>query len=800
MAINFVKLSLRNMRKNRLFTLINVGGLALGLAVVSLISLHLDRERSYDQFHVAKDRLVRLTMEYSSEGEVSEAAVTGTKPGPQFARVFPEVKKYCRTFIGSQVVRKDELMQQEKAVLFADSSFFDMFTFPVIAGDKRKAIGGLNQIAISQSAASRYFGAEDPLGKILKVGKVDYIVNAVFEDVPAASQMHFDFVVRFENIFAEGKVREDWWTANWITYLELADAKSIASLETRINEYMQQPQQRTESRREGNDYLKYHLEPIAKVHLHSKLAGFEPAGNKTAVYLFAVVAVLILLMACVNYTNLATAQTLARTSEMGMRRAIGASRTQLFWQFIGESVVTASIAGVLSIVFAILLLPSLTSITGSEFEIAELLQPGRILLLVLLIAVVALVAGAYPAWLVGRMSRGASVRTIVQGDGKTGFLRNGLIVVQFGVSVFLIVYTSVILQQMEFLRSKNLGYDRDHVIILPVDGAIKKNYKAFTDAVANSPHVLSVTGAYETPEFIEWSDGVTAVDEKGTHQVSLNALPVDLSFIKTMNMKLLAGRDFLESDFSLMDTSNQGEHFQQPYLINEALARKLGWTNEEAIGRRISRGYEGPVMGVVSDFHFESLHEQVKPLVMFLSRDLVQNLLVRIDGNSMEAALTSLAGIWKERVSHRPFTYKFLDDEYNALYAAEQKSARMFRAASMIAIVLGCLGLFGIAAYSVGRRRKEVGIRRVLGANTFQVALLLTRKFMLLVSVAILLAMPLAWFAGTDWLNQFAFRIHLDIWLLVLVAAGVLLLSFLTVAAQAVQGALVNPVKSLRDS
>lgn len=788
------------MRKSKLYTAINVGGLGLGLAVALLISMYVRREHSYDQFHVKKDRIARLTMEYFSSGQRTEAAVTGTKPGPQFARSFPEIKNFCRTVLSSSVVKNQQDIREESGVLFADSVFFQMFSFPILEGDARQPIGNLQSMAISETTAKRYFGADNPVGQTMTLGKKDYVVNAVFEDVPPASQMHFDFVVRFENMFPESIVRENWWSANWYTYLELQRPEDMNSLEGRINQFMEEPATRADAGISGDGYLKYHVEPLTRVHLYSHLAGLSPNGSITTINVFSLVALLILLMACVNYTNLATTQALGRRSEMGMRRAIGASRAQLFWQFMGESSVLTVLAGVLSLLAAMWMLPLLEKVTGQHFEMADLFEVSHLLMIGGLVIIVALIAGSYPAWIISKMSGKTSVKEVVQGGKGVEFLRRGLIVLQFGISIFLIAYTGIILQQMSFLQQKNLGYDRDHVLVLPVDGTMRQNLEALETAIAQLPEVKSVTGAYETPEFIEWGDGITAVDEKGTHSVSLNALPVDLAFVKTMGMEMLAGRDFQRDDFALMDTSNDGAQFKQPYIINESLARKLGWTPEDAVGRRISRSVEGPVVGVVKDFHFESLHEPVKPLVIFLSRDLVRNMLVRVDGAAVPSAIASLGALWKERVPHRPFSYHFLSESYDALYQAEQRNTEMFRAASVLAITLGCLGLFGMAAYTIHRRRKEVSIRKVMGAGTGRIILLLSARFIFLVIISTIVALPLAWYAGTEWLQQFAYRISISVPLLLAIAVAVLLISFITVASQAVRGAIANPVKNLRES
>jgi putative ABC transport system permease protein len=384
--------------------------------------------------------------------------------------------------------------------------------------------------------------------------------------------------------------------------------------------------------------------------------------------------------------------------------------------------------------------------------------------------------------------------------GNNNLLRKSLIVIQFGISVFLIIYTVIILQQMNFLQRKNLGYDKEQVLVLPVDLKMTagENYKSIKEAIAQVPGVVGITGAYETPEFVEWGDGITAIDEKGQHNVSLNALPVDLDFTKTMKMQLVAGRDFQESDFVLMDTSNEYANYKHSFIINESLAQKIGWTPEQAIGKTIEKGYPGQVVGVVKDFNFESLHEPVKPLVIFLGRDYVQKFMVRLGGNNMQSALAKLEVLWKQRVPHRPFEYHFLDEDYSKLYIGEQRSAALFSAAAGLAILLACLGLFGLAAFTTLQRTKEIGIRRVLGANISSITFLVAKNFLMLIGIAILIAAPLAWLAGNKWLEDFAFRIPVQLWVFAATAAVTIAIALATISFHSIRSALTNPVKSLR--
>ena len=561
---------------------------------------------------------------------------------------------------------------------------------------------------------------------------------------------------------------------------------------------MQTPAVRKDAGMEGNDYLAYHLEPLTRVHLYSSLPGFEPNGSITYIYMFSVIALLILIIACANYTNLATAQSAGRSGEIGIRKVIGASKQQVFMQFMGESSVITFIAAVLALLLSMFLIPYFNQITGKQFSVSVLLRPLPIAALIIFSILVSFFAGLYPALvlsgtqIIGVLKKGFSF------TGGNNFLRKALIVAQFGISVFLIIYTIIILQQMHYLQSKNLGYDKDHIVVLPIGGNMLQNFQNLKDAFAQVPGVVSVTASYETPENVEWGDGITAIDEKGKHDISLNAMPVDLDFTKTMKMQLIAGRDFQQSDFAMMDTSNDGENFHQPYIINETLAKKIGWTPEQSIGKTISKGVTGPVAGVIKDFNFSSLHVPIGPLLIFLGRNYSRTFMLRLSGGDIKATLGRLESVWKERVSDRPFSYQFLDDSYNKLYLAEQRTSLLFSVAAALAILLACLGLFGLAAYTTIQRTKEIGIRRVLGAKVSSITLLVAKNFLQLIGIAILIAIPLAWWAGNKWLQDFAFRIPVHVYIFFVTAFVTVLIALCTVGYHSVKVALTNPVKNLR--
>ena len=794
---NYLKTAFRNLGKNKLYSGINIIGLTVGLAACLLIGVYISHELSYDKFNANADKIVRVTMEYKNAETVNTTATTGTKVGPQFKRTFPSVEEYTRTFINQGIIKYGEKVFDEQHILFADQPFFKIFSFKLVEGNAVTALDAPDKMVLTKSMAKKYFGNEPAISRTINAFGKDFTVSAVCDDAPQNSQIKFDFVTQFINLGNYVKA-EKWWEANWITYLLVRDKNDIPQLQQQIAAYMKTKEVRTEARLEGNDYLTYHLEPLKTVHLRSSLAGFEPNGNMTYIYMFGVIALLILIIASANYTNLATAQSTGRGNEIGMRKVLGASKKQVFFQFIGESTVITFLSAALALTLGVLLIPYFNNITGKEFTSEILLQPVPVISLALFAIVVSFLAGFYPAMILSGTKVLGVLKKGFRITGGSGTLRKSLIVIQFSISVFLIIYTAIILQQMNFMQTKNLGYDKEHIAVLPIGGKMLNNFQSIKEAITQVPGVEGVTASYDTPEFVEWGDGIVVTDENGRKEISLNAMPVDLDFTKTMKMQLLAGRDFQQSDFAMMDTSNNGENFRVPYIINESLLKKIGWTPEQAIGKIINKGVEGPVVGVIRDFNFNSLREPISPMLIFLGRGYSRAFMARINGNDVQGTLGRLEMMWKQRLPERPFTYHFLDEDYNKLYVGEQRSSTLFTVAATLAILLACLGLFGLAAFTTVQRTKEIGIRRVLGANITSITMLIARNFLIMIGIAILIAIPLAWYAGNQWLQDFAFRIPLQGWVFIAASVATILIALATVGFHSVRSALMNPVKSLR--
>jgi putative ABC transport system permease protein len=802
MLKSYFKVAWRTIRKNRLYSFINIAGLTVGITSCILIGLYVFNELSYDSFNKNAERIVRVTMEYKSGGTVNKTAVTGTKTGPQFKRTFPAVEAFARIIKEKRTIAYADKVFNENNVLYADSPFFQIFSFKLLQGNARTALSSLDNIVITKSTAKKYFGNGtdsygDAIGKTLRVADTkDFVVSGVADDVPENSQIKFDFIIPFGN---QGLARqeEQWWTANFVTYLLLQQPSQIASLQQQITQYMRGVT-KDELKMEDNDYLTYHLEPLRKVHLHSSLDGLEPNGDITYVYVLSIISILILIIACVNYTNLATAQAAGRGTEVGIRKVLGALQTQLFSRFLGESFILTLIALILSVIISIMLLPAFNAVAGKALTAASLLKPLPIISLLLLCILISFFAGIYPAFILSNSKLANILKSGFRLSSSGSGLRKSLIVFQFVISVFLVITTLVVVQQLSYIQHKQLGYDKDHLIVLPVDNKISENYDAIKTAIALTPGVVSVSGGYDVPTFIAWGDEITAETGTGKKSLSVTANPVDLDYIKTLGMQIIAGEDFTKADMLSFDTSGNNKNYRNTYIINEKAARELGWSPEQAVGKTIVKGAPGTIKAVVKDFHYSSLHQPIGPFVIFLGPNQVRQMFVKILGKDIPATLQRLSNVWKERIMHRPFEYRFLDEDYNSLYTAEQQTATVFALFAGLAIALACLGLFALAAYTTAQRTKEIGIRKVLGAGIGDITFLVSKEFIQLVLIAIIIASPLALIAATRWLHDFAYRININWWIFVVAGLLAVVIAIITVSSQAIKAAIANPVKSLR--
>jgi len=799
MLKSYLKIAWRSLKKNKLYTFVNITGLTVGIVSCILIGLYITHELSYDRFNKKADRIARVTMQYTNgSGVARSAAVTGTKVGPQLQRTFPAITAYTRTMQFTNLVSTGEKVFNEPNFLYADADFFNIFTFPLLKGDPATVLSAPGQLVITEKMARKYFGTIDPIGKSLKVNNAkDYTIAGVAKDPPDNAQIHFNFVASFSSTRVSRQ--EIWWTANYVTYILLAHPQDLPTVQKQITAYMASDKIRRETSQDGQDnHLTFNLEPLTQVHLHSTLDGLEPNGNITYIYILGGIAFLILMIACVNYTNLATAQSQGRTGEISIRKVLGAQKGQLFRQYLGESVMLTVIALILAGAISIQLLPLLNDLTGKSFSAETLFKPLPIAALLLLGLLVSLMAGAYPAFILSNIRLMSILRSGFRLSSSGGNLRRSLIVFQFVVSVFLMISTMVILQQLSFIQNKKLGYDKDHVLVLPASEEIHNSYDAVKAAVKLVPQVIDAGGASGTPAYVEWTDGLTANTETGKKNFSIKAIPCDADFVKTLGIEIIAGANFNPADMHMLDTSDNEKNFRYTFMLNESAVKALGWTPEQAIGKTVTKGNPGIVRAVVKDFHFSSMHEAIGPLVLFQDTQWISRLYVKVSGQHLPATISRLQTIWKTYAPLHPFEYHFLDDDYNALYKTEVRTGALFGTFAGTAILLACLGLFALAAFTTAQRTKEIGIRKILGASLTSLAGMLSKDFLKLVAIASLIAIPISWWAMSQWLQGFVYHITLSWWMFAAVICLALLIALATVSFQAIRAGLANPVKSLR--
>ena len=793
MLIHYLKIAWRNLWKNKVFSAINIIGLTTGLSCCLLMVLYIQHELGYDKFQKNGNRIARLIMEYSINGTINKGNYTSTKVMPSFAKNFPEVETGVRMYQSNAIVKYDDKLFTEKKFLYADSTFFRLFSFKLLKGNVNTVLASPKMVVVTASAAKKYFGNEDPVGKILHIGSkgLEFQVTGVSEDCPSNSQIKYDFLASFSSL---GVAQEEtYWEANYTTYLLLKDKNSIATLQQKIGPFMKKEMA---SKITGNDYLTYQLEPFNQIHLHSPYEGFEPNNSITYVYIVGAIALLILLIACFTYINLSTARSIERAKEVGIRKVSGAFKNHIFWQFISESLIVSVLALILSAILAAIILPGFNQLADRQLTVSSLFTPYIAGVALIIIASISILAGSYPALILS----GFQPIKVLKGSFKTSssglWLRKSLIVFQFIITVFLITSTFIIQSQLNYLRHKNLGYDRDHVLLLPFDQKMNAILSTIKSEFKNNPGVINVWRTVFDPTNIKGGYTMTKPGMEPGKSNAVVANNIDEDFVKTTGLQIIAGTDLTEQDVKDV-IPDSGKLFH--YILNESAAKMMGWTPQEAIGQKMFLGDERPgfVKAVVKDFHFSSLHNPIKPLVLFPDT-YGSVLMVKLSSSNLQNTISFLESKWKALVPHRPFEYTFLDENYNKLYSAELRLGKVLNIFAGIAILLACLGLFGLSAYAIQQRTKEIGVRKVLGASATNIAVLVSNQFVRLVIIAFVIAAPLAWFAMNKWLQDFTYRIHISWLIFILTGCITILITVLTVSFQSVKAALMNPVKSLR--
>jgi putative ABC transport system permease protein len=802
MLKNYLKVALRNLWKNKAFSAINILGLASGLAVCLLIVLYVVDELSYDKYNANADRIYRLDADIYFNNTSAIFAVSPDPLALTLKREYPVVQEMTRINYEKDIlIKKDNQNVQDQHCAYVDSTFFKVFTLPMIAGNAATALKEPNSIILDETTAKKYFNSTDVIGKTLRVdNNADCKITGVIKDIPRQSHFHFHF------IRPRGKDNDSWLSNNTFNYILVKPGVSRAEMQrdvdATVNKYIgRELEQQLHSslkdlQSKGNHFI-YHMMPLTDIHLHSnKQYEYEVNGDVTYVYIFSVIAIFILLIACVNFMNLSTARSANRAKEVGIRKVVGSLRTSLIAQFLTESVLLSFLSLVLAIVLAALLLPLFNQLTGKHMSVATLFSTWLFPVMIGLVSVVGCIAGSYPAFYLSSFQPIQVFKGKVAKGFRNSWLRSSLVVFQFSISIILIIGTIVIYNQINYIRAKKIGYNRDQVLVVHNIYNLNNNRRLFRDQLLNTPGIVNATeGDMPTRNSFDnegWFRDPSFDVSKG---VVLNNFYVDEHYIPTLGMEMKEGRNF-SKDFR---TDSSG------VILNEAALKVLGFKDpfQETLYRP-SFHKDGTItpapfhiIGIVKDFNFNSLHQAIAPLIIQLS-DNYSSAAFRISTKNINSVISSIQSKWNEMAPGQPFNYTFMDDDFNNIYTAEQQTGKLFITFAVFAIFIGCLGLFGLVTYAAEQRTKEIGIRKVLGASVGGIVAMLSKDFARLVLIASIIAFPVAWWIMHNWLESFAYRTDISWWIFVAAAIVAVLIAMITVSVQAIKAAIANPIKSLR--
>jgi putative ABC transport system permease protein len=804
MIRNFLKVAWRNLVKNRTFSIINITGLAAGLASFILIVLYVVDELSYDKYNEKAARIYRVNSDIRFGGSELRLAVTSDPMGATLKKDYPQVEEFVRFYAsgGSKQVKKGDQYLNEANVLHADSTLFNVFTLPALSGDTRTALNEPNTVVITASTARKYFETTNAVGKIIEADGTPYKVTAVIRDIPRTAHFEADFIFSMDN------VRYGWGnflSHNHQTYVLLKPGTDPKAFEKNFKQVIEKyvvPQAKQfmqissmeEFEKAGNK-LEYSLMPLTDIHLYSdRVAEMGVNGNIQYVYVFAAAGLIVLLIACVNFMNLSTARSANRAREVGIRKVLGTGRGSLIKQFLFESILTTFIASVIAVAAAMLLLPYFNSLANKSLTIAGLTD-GRILpFLILLPVVIGVLAGSYPALYLSAFRPIAVLKGKLSSGAKKSTVRNVLVVLQFATCIFFFIGTIVVYNQLRFIQSKNLGFNKDQVLIIDDVGELRSNANAFKNEILKLNGVTSGTLSSFLPVPSSRNDNTLSREPTLDSKTGMNmqTWACDEDYAKTLGLQMVQGR-FFSKDFPTDSSA---------VVINESTAAWVG--SGDVIGKRIYTfpGQDGQavpltIIGVVKNFHYESLKQTIGPLIFQLSGSTGMASF-KVSANNIQQLVSEVEKKYTAMAPGRPFRYRFMDESFNNMYRDEQRVGKIGFTLALLAILIACLGLFGLATYMAEQRTKEIGIRKVLGASVQGLIRLLSVDFLKLVAISFVFAAPVAWYFMNKWLQDFAYRVDITWWVFVVAGVLAITIALLTVSFQAIKAALANPVKSLR--
>lgn len=802
MLRNYIKIAWRSLLKNRSSFILNCSGLAIGIASCMLIAIYVWDELSYDKFYDQSEHIARVVLRGNVNGEELKEAMVAAPVAQTFEKDFPQVKKATRLskIYNPQFDYQNTRFENIKAA-YADSNFFEVFSLKILKGDQQNPLTNPNSIVLSESEAHKFFGTKNPIGKRLRLQGIDQDleVTAVFKDIPHQSHIQFDvFVPMSQNERADSNL---WVTSGFATYLLLEPGTDLAQLEAQIpslmktymGEQVQQAIGISYEEFQKNNKIGLFLQPLTEIHLYSDFAPnteLSASGDIKYVYIFSAIALFMLLIACVNFMNLATATATKRSREVGIRKVLGSAKKQLVSQFLTESFITTLFATILAVGLILVALPFFNSLAGKELKLQDFINIESFIVLLGFVVVVSLFSGSYPAFVLSSFKPILALKSKLGTGGSRNSLRSSMVVFQFVISAALILATIVVYKQMQYIQDKKLGYDKDRVIVLrdayKMGSERVQSYKA---ELLKSPNIASVSQSAYVPAG-ETDDHLRGIFKNNTYLRKFYFYDIDENYIETLGLELLQGENF---------TSGSTPEARKA-IVNEEAAKLLN-LGDDPIGKTFERAADSgnesfTVIGIVKDFHFKSLHHEIDPLVLVYNP--YGGLIVKTKNVAVASVLTTAEQQWDDFNTGEPFSYTFLDESFSHTYSKEQHMGTILSIFTLLTIFVACLGLFGLITFATEQRFKEIGIRKVLGANVSEIVGLLAKDFIKLILIAFLIAFPLGYFFMKRWLEDFAYRIELNVWQFVAAAVITLAIAMLTISYKSIKAALANPVKSLR--
>ncbi len=786
---NYLKVTWRNIKRYKGYSFINIIGLAVGLACCILILLWVQDELSYDRFHSKADDLYRAVKEYHKTEPATHYWPVSAPLAPALKENYPEIIKAARfTHLRrGQLVKYGEKSLLETQICLTDPDFFEMFTFPLLQGDPASVLSNPNSLVISEEMATKYFGSENPLGKTLNINnEYDFTVTGIMKNVPHNSHLKFDFLVpfiRIEDFEKEWAVLDNWTLSGFATYVLLKKNTSLQELNHKIKDFI------LKHVAQSKDLL--YLQPLKDIHLYSSHIqfGIEGQGNIKYVYIFSVVAFFVLIIACINFMNLATARSSNRAKEVGLRKVVGARRPQLMGQFFYESVLMALLSLILAVVLVELFLPAFRDLSGKPLDLGFSSNINVLLAIVVMTLITGFLSGTYPALFLSSLRPVKVLKGRLKTEGRGYLFRKILVVSQFSLSILLIICTILVSIQVDYMRNRKLGLDKEQVVYLPIRSEHVGKYDSLKVELLKRAGIRNVAASSNIPtygviltlDYITW-EGKDPEDTKVFHATSTG-----YDFIETLNMEIIQGRSF----------SEEYPADENAVVINETAQKLIGMENP--VGKRLMLpDSELPIIGIVKDYHFRSLHSEIEPLLLINAPSLYRYILIKLDSGYIPSTLANIESTWKTFFPDTPFEYHFLDEAYGKLYRTEQQMGTLFNYFTGLAILISCLGLFGLASFMAEKRTKEIGIRKVLGAPVSGVVILLNKEFIKWVLIANIFAWPVAYYAMSKWLQGFAYRTKIEVWSFALAALIALAIAVVTVSYKSIKAATANPVESLR--